>query len=174
MKYITKLLIVFFFVTISNQSYAEQKIVTLDLTYLLNQSKAGKGAQEFLKKTFDTNSKKFTIIEKKLKEKEKDLLSKKNTLAKEDYTEEMEKLRKSYSEYQVDRRSSLDSLTSKRAQAREVLLKKLDPILKDYISKNNITLVLDKKIILGGAPDYDITKIIVEKINKDLPSLNLK
>ena len=59
MKYILKLFIVLFFVTVSNQSYAEQKIVTLDLTFLLNESKAGKGAQDFLKKTYDSNAKKF-------------------------------------------------------------------------------------------------------------------
>ena len=174
MKYILKLFIVLFFVTVSNQSYAEQKIVTLDLTFLLNESKAGKGAQDFLKKTYDSNAKKFTDIEKKLKKKEKDLLSKKDTLSKEDYSKEMNELRKSFSDYQTERRSSIDKLTKQRAGAREVLLKKLDPILKNYINENNVSLVIDKKIILGGAPDNDITKIIVEKINKELPSLDLK
>jgi Skp family chaperone for outer membrane proteins len=174
MKYILKLFIVLFFVTVSNQSYAEQKIVTLDLTFLLNESKAGKGAQDFLKKTYDSNAKKFVDIEKKLKKKEKDLLSKKDTLSKEDYSKEMNELRKSFSDYQTERRSSIDKLTKQRAGAREVLLKKLDPILKNYINENNVSLVIDKKIILGGAPDNDITKIIVEKINKELPSLDLK
>tara|TARA_B110000438_G_C15775844_1_gene634009 strand:- start:636 stop:1160 length:525 start_codon:yes stop_codon:yes gene_type:complete len=174
MKHILKLFIVLFFVTVSNQSYAEQKIVTLDLTFLLNESKAGKGAQDFLKKTYDSNAKKFVDIEKKLKKKEKDLLSKKDTLSKEDYSKEMNELRKSFSDYQTERRSSIDKLTKQRAGAREVLLKKLDPILKNYINENNVSLVIDKKIILGGAPDNDITKIIVEKINKELPSLDLK
>jgi Skp family chaperone for outer membrane proteins len=72
MRYISKFFIVLFFTIISTQSYAEQKIVTLDLTYLLNESKAGKGAQDFLKKTYDANVKKFTDIEKKLKKQEQD------------------------------------------------------------------------------------------------------
>ena len=118
--------------------------------------------------------KNLSDIEKKLKKKEKDLLSKKDTLSKEDYSKEMNELRKSFSDYQTERRSSIDKLTKQRAGAREVLLKKLDPILKNYINENNVSLVIDKKIILGGAPDNDITKIIVEKINKELPSLDLK
>ena len=42
------------------------------------------------------------------------------------------------------------------------------------MKENNISLILDKKNTLGGNPEVDITKIIVEKLNKELPSLNLK
>ena len=55
MKYFVKFFVVTFFLLICTHTFAEQKIVVLDLTYVLNQSKAGKGAQEFLKKTFNDN-----------------------------------------------------------------------------------------------------------------------
>ena len=44
----------------------------------------------------------------------------------------------------------------------------------DYIKENGISLVIDKKNMVGGRTEYDITTIIVEKLNKELPSLNLK
>ena len=50
MKYLVKLFVVTFFIIFSTQAFAEQKIVVLDMKYVLNNSKAGKGAQEFLKK----------------------------------------------------------------------------------------------------------------------------
>ena len=53
-------------------------------------------------------------------------------------------------------------------------MKKIEPILDSYIQENSISLVLDKKHMLGGSTEYDITNIIVEKLNKELPSLNLK
>ena len=43
-----------------------------------------------------------------------------------------------------------------------------------FINKNNISVVISKQHTLGGNPDNDITMIIVEKLNKVLPSLNLK
>ena len=174
MKYIVKIFVVTFFALISTHSFAEQKVVILDLTYVLNQSKAGKGAQEFLKKTYDANLKRFEDIEKKLKKEEGDLLAKKNVLSKEEYGKSMNELRKKFSDYQTDRRSAIDNLTAKRAQAREALLKELDPILGAYVKENSISLVIDKKITLGGQPGNDITAAIVEKLNKSLPSLNLK
>ena len=113
-------------------------------------------------------------LEKTLKKEESDLLSKKTVLSKEEYTKKSNVLRKKVIDYQSDRRSSLDKIATQRAQARETLLKKLDPILQAYIKENNISLVVDKKDMLGGNPDIDITNIIVEKLNKELPSLNLK
>ena len=47
------------------------------MTFVLNESKAGKGAQDFLKKTFTDNQKKFIETEKSLKKEESDLLEKK-------------------------------------------------------------------------------------------------
>ena len=83
-------------------------------------------------------------------------------------------LRKKVIDYQSQRRAALDKITTQRANSRETLLKKIDPILNAYIKENDISLVVDKKNMLGGKPEYDITKIIVEKLNKELPSLNLK
>ena len=43
-----------------------------------------------------------------------------------------------------------------------------------YIKENNISIVMDKKNMIGGLTEYDITQVIVEKLDKELPSLNLK
>ena len=174
MKYLVKFFVVTFYLLICTHAFAEQKIVVLDLTYTLNKSSAGKGAQEFLTKTFNDNLKKFSDMEKALKKEEKDLLAKKNILSKEEYGKKMNSLRKKNMDYQTERRTAIDKITMQRAKAREALLKKLEPILQSHIEENNVSLVVDKKYILGGGASSDITKVIVEKLNKDLPSLNLK
>ena len=144
------------------------------MTFVLNKSKAGKGAQDFLKKSFTDNQKKFTEIEKSLKQEESDLLTKKNILTKDEYNKKTDSLRKKVIDYQSQRRASLDKIATQRVKARETLLQKVTPILDSYMKENNISLVLDTKNTLGGNPEVDITKIIVEKLNKELPSLNLK
>ena len=174
MKYLVKFFVVTFFLLICTHTFAEQKIVVLDMAYALNESTAGKGAQEFLTKTFNDNLKKFSSIEKALKKEEQDLLEKKNILSKEEYGKKMNSLRKKNIDYQKERRSAIDKVTMQRAKARAALLKKLEPILQSYIEENSVSLVVDKKYTLGGGAKSDITKVIVEKLNKDLPSLNLK
>ena len=144
------------------------------MKFVLNSSKAGAEAQELLKKKFNDNAKKFTDMEKGLKKEEIDLLGQKNILSKDEYTKKSDSLRKKVIDYQSERRSSLDKLAKQRVEARQTLIKEVDPIIDYYIKENNISIVMDKKYMIGGLTEYDITKIIVEKLNKKLPSLNLQ
>ena len=174
MKYFVKFIVVTFFFLQCTYALAEQKIVYLDMTFVLNKSKAGEGAQVFLKKTFEENQKKFIIQENELKNEESNLLGKKNVLTKEEYKKNSEDLRKKVLDYQKERRIFLDKIAKQRSEARKILVQKIDPILKTYSHENNVTLVIDKKFILSGNTDLDITEIIVEKLNKEFPSLNLQ
>ena len=174
MKYLVKFFVVTFFFIISTHTFAEQKIVVLDMKYVLNNSKAGKGAQDFLKKSFNNNAKKFSDMEKALKKEESDLLEKKNILSKEEYTKKSDALRKNVIDYQSQRRASLDKIATQRAESKEILLQKIEPIVDAYIKENNISIVMDKKNMIGGLTEYDITQVIVEKLDKELSSLNLK
>jgi len=53
-------------------------------------------------------------------------------------------------------------------------LKKISPIVDAYIKENQISIVMDKKSMIGGLSEYDITDIIIERLNKELPSLKLQ
>jgi len=173
MKYLVKFFVVTFFLIASTYASAEQKVVVLDMKYVLNNSKAGKGAQDYLKKTFNNNAKKFSDMEKALKKEESDLITQKNILSKEEYSKKTDALRKKVIDYQSQRRASLDKIATLRAESREKLIKKLEPIVDTYIKENNISIVMDKKNMIGGLNEYDITNIIIEKLNKELPSLKL-
>ena len=174
MKYLVKIFVVTFFISISTYSLAEQNIAYLDLKYVLNNSSAGKGAQDYLKDMFKENQKKFSDREKKLKKSETDLLAQKSVIEKEEYQKKADNLRKEVSKYKSERRKSLDSITTKRAKARETLLDKINPIIDEYALENNITIILDKNVVLMGNKDTDITKNIIDRLNKKLPSISLK
>ena len=174
MKYFVKFFVVTFLLLICTYASAEQKIVYMDLKFVLNNSKAGKGVQDFLQKSFKENQEKFSNLEIDLKKEEVDLLAKKSILSKEEYKKSSEQLRKKVVEYQVQRRVSLEKIANQRTESRKKLLKKIEPILDIYISENDISMVVDKKNVLGGHDDFDITNTIIEKLNKELPSISLK
>ena len=174
MKYLVKFFVVTFLFLIYTHASAEQKIAYLDMKFVLNNSKAGKGAQDFLQRSFKENQKKFLDEENALKKKENDLLAQKTILTKKEYQKKSDDLRKKVIDYQSHRRTALEKITLQRAEAKQKLLEKLGPILQAYISENNISIVVDKKNIIMGNTDLDITHIIVAKLNKELPSLNIK
>ena len=174
MKYLVKFFVVTFFLLVCTTSFAEQKIVMLDMTFVLNNSKAGKGAQDFLKKAISDNQKKFAETEKKLKNEEADLIGKKNNMTKEEYKKYSDALRAKVVEYQKERKEVFDKITKQRSDARKKLLDKVTPILENYANENNISLIINKKSLIVANPSTDITNIIVEKLNSELPSLSLK
>ena len=101
-------------------------------------------------------------------------MSQKKTADKEIYLTKANELRKKVSDYKKQRKSSLQKITKQRSEARQTLLEKLDPIINNYVKENDISLVVDKINVIMGKKDLDITKTITEKLNKELPSLNLK
>jgi len=174
MKYIVNFFVITFLLLSSTYASAEQNIAFMNMAKVLNDSKAGKGAQDYLQSEFKKGQKKFTDLENKLKKEESDLLAKKTILAKEEYKKKSDALRDNVVKYQNDRRKSLDTIAEKRAQARLDLLNKLTPLVEAYTVENNILIILDSKNVIAGNPELDITKTIIEKLNKELPSLNLK
>ena len=48
MKYLVKFFVVTFLLLVCTHVLAEQKVAYLDMKFILNNSKAGKGAQDFL------------------------------------------------------------------------------------------------------------------------------
>ena len=170
----SRFFIIIFTILLCSEVYAQDKVVIMDLRFVLNESKAGKNAQEFLKKSYNNNIKKFKDIEAALKKEEEDLLTKKTVLSKDEYIKKSDSLRKKVIDYKSQRRAAMDKITTQRSESRETLIKSVEPILEEYIKENNISVVINKANTLGGNPENDITKIIVEKLNKVLPSLDLK
>jgi len=173
-KYLVKFFVVTFLLLLCTYGSADQKIAYLDMKFVLNNSKAGKGAQDYLKKTFNENQKKLSNRESELKKEESDLLSKKSILTKEEYASKSTELRKKVMKYQSDKRLALEKIANLRAEARAKLIKELDPILENYIKENGIAIILDKKNIVKGKTELDITNLIVKELNQKVPSLNLK
>ena len=57
----------------------------IDFSKVLNESKAGKQAQDFLKNKFESESKKFAEKEKKLRKEESEIIAQKKLINKEEY-----------------------------------------------------------------------------------------
>ena len=79
-------------------------------------------------------------------------------------------LKKKISEYRTKRQNIIQESTKKRVQASAEFSQKIKPILGDYAAKNNISIIVQKKNIIMGKKELDITadilKIVDEKIAK--------
>jgi Skp family chaperone for outer membrane proteins len=120
----------------------------LDFKYILNESDAGKKAQSSLKKKLENGLKSLRDKEKKIQEEEKTIIEQKKIISPEEYKKKVTALRSKVSSLQKERNSLLDNISKQRTKARNILLKNLNPIIKDYMKEKTIRMVIDKKSLL--------------------------
>ena len=168
-----KFLIYFLFLFSFNEFVLADNTYFIDFTRVLNQSKAGANAQKELRNKFDSQSKKFSAEEENLRKQESELISQKKVLSNEDYQTKVDELRKKVAKLQTDKQNSLNEIAKSRAQARQELLKNVNPILKAYMEENKIRLIVDKQSVILGDTTLEITDKIIEILNQKLSSLKI-
>ena len=170
-KNIKKLIfITIFFLAYSFTSFADNSHF-IDFKKVLNSSKAGDGAQKRLKAKFESESKKFNKLEVEIKNEESEIISQKKALSPEEYKKKVESLRKRVANLQKNKQASFNKISKSRNDAKQALLKAVNPIVKKYMEDNKIRIVLNKQSVILGDATLEITDEIIKILNKEFPSL---
>ena len=174
MNFFKKISVYIILIFFSYQNYLNAEIpYYVDFKLILNESEAGKKAQNFLKQKLENGIKEIKNKEKKLQDEEKKIIQQKKVISSEEYKKKVTNLRKDVSKLQKERSQLLDSVAKQRTKARNTLLKNLNPIISEYMKENKIRMVIDKKSILLGDENLDITKDIMKALNSKLKPINL-
>lgn len=169
-----KFLIINFFLIIFTLSYAdEQKIVYLNVDKIMQQSIAGKSIKKQLENLYTKNLEKFKKNDEILKNKEKKLIAQKNILSQEDFQKELSSLRKEIINFQKEQVKARDDINKLRIGATNKLISQLSPILQEYAKKNSVSLILQKKNIVMGKKEIEITDEILEITNKEIKNIKI-
>tara|TARA_Y100000768_G_C23889269_1_gene639267 strand:+ start:394 stop:918 length:525 start_codon:yes stop_codon:yes gene_type:complete len=170
MKSLFFLIIFFFF---SQNVQAVNKTVYIDIQYIIDNSKLGKFYKSKIKIIQDKNDLELTTTEKKIKKKENEINNQKNILSEEELNNKLKEINVMFTEYQKKRRKLKLDLSGQKKNYSKKILKILNPLLTNYVDKNNIELVIEKKNIVVGSKTLDITNSILEILNKETENKNL-
>tara|TARA_B100000989_G_scaffold208064_1_gene157752 strand:- start:626 stop:1147 length:522 start_codon:yes stop_codon:yes gene_type:complete len=169
-----KFLIINIFFLIFTLSYAdEQKIVYLNVDKIMQQSIAGKSIKKQLENIYNKNLEKFKKNDLILKDKEKKIIAQKNILSKEDFQKELTELRTEIINFQKKQVQARDEINKLRIDATNKLISKLSPILENYAKKNSISLILQKKNVVMGKKEIEITDDILSIANEKIKNIKI-
>ena len=115
----------------------------------------------------------FEKTESELKEKEKKILSQKNILKKEELQMKIKDLRSEVEEYKKKRAELVDSLNDVRINSSNKLLEQINPILLEYSKVNSISIILQKKNIIMGKSELDITQNILKLLDNKIEKIEI-
>lgn len=157
----------YFFFLITVNSYSVEKIVYLDLDFLLSNSNKGK---EIILNLEKINKENIKILKEKknlLNNEEKKLLQQKNILTSQIYSEKRKSLKNQIKNFNEEKNTIALKFKKQREEKINNFLKIVDKILAEYVKKNSIDIVLNKKDILMGKNNYNITNDIMQIINNE-------
>ena len=169
MDFIKKFITIFIVVFIcEHPSYAQDQIVYLDLDNVVNNTQAGKLLLSKIEKSKKTTLLKFENKEKELKKIEDQIKKQKNIISEDEFKKKLVEFRKEVSNFQKDRQKAINEFNKKKNTEFEEFFKKITPIIENYVSQNNIAIVLDKKNIFVGSKKKNITGEIIKIIDKKI------
>ena len=162
-----------FFLNFNSVNSNDLKIAYVDVDGVINQSTAGKNLSKQIEAINKTNIEKFKKKEKELAEEEKKLIKQKNVLSPEDFKKKVTDLQKNIKIFKKEIFNAGNDLDKKRLKATNNMLKVLNPILSEYSAKNSISLIIQKKSIVVGKSDLDISSQILEILNTKIKAVKL-
>ena len=168
-----KILFLFLILTCPFDLMADNQVYFINLKKVLNESKAGSAAQEKLVKEFENQDKKFKYESNALKKQETELINQRKTLSADEYKKKVSSLRKKNVDFQNRRRNASSNFVKKKNNARNQLLKSLNPILQKYMDENGIMMIMNEKNVILANSKVDLTNTIIDLLNKELKSIKL-
>ena len=167
-KNIIKIYIILISFFVASNSYAN-KIVYIDMDYILNQSIMGQSISQILEKEKKKTTDELNKIKKNIKIEEKQIISKKNILTDDQFRKLIQDFKIKVNNFNSEKEKNFNLLNKKKINLIKDFIDQIDPIFIEFVKKNSISIILKKKDILIGDTNLDKTleflNLVNEKIN---------
>ena len=170
MKNLIKILLIYFF--LFGISYSAEKIAFVDIDFIINSSEIGKKLNKNFNEKIKKEDDRLKQKEKDLKSQEDKILNQKNVLSEDELNKLLVDFRKKISNFKQERISINNKFRDQKLKETNSLVSKLNNILANYAEKNSISLIIQKKNIVIGKSELDITKNVLDIFNSEVKSIS--
>ncbi|MGH1376773.1 MAG: OmpH family outer membrane protein [Alphaproteobacteria bacterium] len=164
----------FIMVVATTPAFAQVNIAVVDVDLILAESKAAKSIKSQVAKKRKSFISEVKKTEDKLRADQKAIESKRSELSKEQLIEKIKGFEKKRMEAGKGIQSQKSKLDSAYTKAMNKLTKSIYDVCQEIANERKIDLVITRQNIIVGSMSLDITKDVMERMNKGLPKLNLE
>ena len=158
--------VVLLFTSLLSNSFAENRVVYIDMDYLLTNINLGKKTFEILKNNENKKDKELQLLEKSLKDEENKILASRNIITEEQLNKNIIEFKQKVNKFSKNKVDEIEKLKQIRKKEIKNLLKKINPLIENYMDKNSISIIIDKKNVYIANVQYDITNKLIKIINE--------
>ncbi len=168
MKKLNLFLFIFLiFFSFFSKSYSEDKIVFLDVEFAVNKSNIGQKILNNLNEIRKNEINKLKKIEEQLKDKDQEINNVKNIISKEELDKKIKEFKKDIEKFNLRKNEIQKKFVKDKNEKLDELFKKINPLIIEYMDDNSIDMVIGKNSVYLAKSNLDITKNIIELINKN-------
>ena len=164
-KYFSFIIFYFFFST--NLSLGSGKTAFIDLDLVIKQTNVGKEMFNKVENLNNQNIEELKSKQEELKTLEEQIKKKQNIVSSEEISKEIELLKNKVKQYNDEKNSLVTEFKNFKKKEIELLMRKINPIIQNYMRENSIEILLDSKNVFIGDINSDLTQIIINEINKN-------
>ena len=163
-------IIIFF----TNTAFCKEKISFIDMDRVISTSNSGVSILEQLNKLNKENVLFFNKKEKILKEKEVKLISQKNIISEADFKNKVDQLKTEINDYNQKKNKMINNFKKLKVDNTNKLSKSINVILVEYSKDNSISFILQKKNLIIGKTEFDITDKVIKIVNKAVSKFKIE
>ena len=153
-------------------SFSSEKIAFVDIDLIINSSNIGNKLNKDLNEKIKKEDNRLKKKEKELKSKEDKILNQKNVLSEDELNKLLVELRKEINDFRQERISINNKFRDQKLRETNSLVTSLNNILANYAEKNSISLIIQKKNIVIGKSELDITKEVLDIFNSEVKTIS--
>ena len=146
--------------------FANEKIAFIDLNFVYSNSKIGKKMIKEIENKKKEINKDFKDFQSKLNKEKEKIIAQKNVLSEDEYKKKIISLEDDLKKYNEIISKKNKDLIDYQNKNKNEFLKKLQSTLQKYATENSISMILRKEQILIGSNQLDVTKDVLELVNK--------
>tara|TARA_B100000768_G_C11232701_1_gene355835 strand:+ start:677 stop:1198 length:522 start_codon:yes stop_codon:yes gene_type:complete len=165
-------LIIFSFLT--NPVISEQKIAFINMNKVISTSNSGSSILKQLTELTNKNSKFLKNEENKFKLEETKLISQKNIISDADFKKKVDELKSKIEDYNKNRDKMIKDFNKLKIDNTNKLLKLINPILLKFSNDNEISIILQKKNLVIGKTELDITEEVIKIVDIEVKEFKIK
>ena len=168
------LFVIILFLSSINLLNAKDKVSYIDIDYILSNTSVGKSLLIAFKKEEELKFNKSKLNDENFKNEEKKILAKKNLISSNELEKELRSLQEKFQKYKKSRSNEIEELKKKRNKNIVNFLSLINPIIEKYMADNSIYMLMDKKNVFIASKNYDITDNLIELIDNQIKTIEIK
>ena len=150
------------------QSYSNSKTVFIDLDFILSESNSGKKIINDLNEMNKKNNDVIISTEKKFQQEENEIKSQKNIISAEEYKNRVDDYNFRINNFLLKKKEMLSKFELEKKKKLDTFFSSLNLILNDYMKKNSIDIILEKKNIVLANSNNEVSNDILLLVNNKI------